>query len=91
MIFAQALALDFATLAMVSRCGPFMAFDADIVDELLLCAASVHPIFGLPQCISAHNCDTKTMLRLMAFLDLCWFYPDGPSSFLESTAIRNLL
>ena len=71
MIFAQALALDFATLAMVSRCGPFMAFDADIVDELLLCAASVHPIFGLPQCISAHNCDAKTMLRLMAFLGPC--------------------
>ena len=35
-IFAQALALDFATLAMVSRCGPFRVFDADIVDELLL-------------------------------------------------------
>uniref|UniRef100_A0A7S3Y2W1 Uncharacterized protein n=1 Tax=Heterosigma akashiwo TaxID=2829 RepID=A0A7S3Y2W1_HETAK len=69
MVFAQALALDFATLAMVSRCGPFMAFDADIVDELLLCAASVHPIFGLPQFISAHNCDTETMLRLMSFLD----------------------
>ena len=69
MIFAQALALDFATLAMVSRCGPFMAFDADIVDELLLYAASVHPIFGLPQFISAHNCDTETILRLMSLLD----------------------
>ena len=72
MTFAQALTLDFETLAMVSRCGS-LAFDADIVDELLLCAASVHPIFGLPQCISAHNCDTKTMLRLLAFLpDLYW-------------------
>ena len=77
MIFAQGLTLDFGTLTMISRCGPFMAglLFADIVDELLLSAAIVHLLLGtvgqVPQCISAHNCDTKTMLRLMAFLDLC--------------------
>ena len=75
MTFAQALTLDFGTLTMISRCEPFMArfYFAGIVDELLLCAAIVHLIFGtvgrLPQCISAHNCDTETILRLMSFLD----------------------
>ena len=64
MAFAQALALDFVTLAIISSCGPFVAFDADIVDKLSLRAASmmncssVHPIYGLP---NAHNCDTETV------------------------------
>ena len=75
MTFAQALILDFGTLTMISRYEPFMAafYFAGIVDELLLCAAIVHLIFGtvgrLPQCISAHNFDTETILRLMSFLD----------------------
>ena len=70
MIFAQALALDFATLAIISSCGPFVAFDADIVDKLSLRAASmmscssVHPVYGLP---NAHNCDTETMSSLSPY------------------------
>ena len=65
MAFAQALALDFSTLAITSSCGPFfVAFDADTVDRLSIRAASmkscssVHPVYGLP---NAHNCDTETM------------------------------
>lgn len=62
MAFAQALALDFSTLAITSSCGPFfVAFGADTVDRLSINAASmkscssVHPVYGLP---NAHNCDT---------------------------------
>ena len=67
MAFAQALALDFATLAIISSCGPFVAFDADTVDRLSLRAASmmscssVHPIYGLP---NAHDCDTETVSHI---------------------------
>ena len=69
--------LDFGTLilTLISRCAPFMAglLFADIVDTLLLKAAFelLGTVGQVPQCISAHNCDTKTMLRSMAFLDLC--------------------
>mmetsp|Transcript_38624 Transcript_38624/g.66941 ORF Transcript_38624/g.66941 Transcript_38624/m.66941 type:complete len:274 (+) Transcript_38624:73-894(+) len=61
MAFAQALALDSVTLAIISSCGPLVAFDADTVDRISIRAAfmkscsSVHPVYGLP---NAHNCDT---------------------------------
>ena len=73
--------LEYGTLilTLISRCAPFVdgLLFAAIVDTLLLSAAIVQHhdtdvVRSVPQCIPAHNCDTKkTMLRLMAFLDLC--------------------